>query len=327
MTASRTQATLSSTARRAFWLGRYLERAEATANLVATYGTLLMDLPQRLPGAWRTLVEITAQNETFDAAHDEPSERNVCRFLLNEPGNSSSLLASIGAARENARTLQGVIPRIGYEYINELNLLCEERLKGVLSRNRRTETLPEIIESAQKIHGFLTASMLRDDPWRFYRIGVLLERADMTSRIMDMAACTGFDELADQEAFADLRWRSVLRARSAQLSYRRSHAEPIGQATVMDFLLHSADLPSSLRYCLDETDSVLKALSRHQQARRAMAPIRRVLRETDLNTMDEAGASELLDRCQLELTAISDQIERSYFNPASAGLQRVSKHS
>ncbi|MEM1231540.1 MAG: alpha-E domain-containing protein [Pseudomonadota bacterium] len=320
-----TASTLSSTARRAYWLGRYLERAEATANLMKTYGTLLYDLPQRLPDAWETLISILALQKPFAKAFDEPSERNVCRFLLNDPANPASLLANVEAARENARTLQGVIPRIGYEYINELSLLCNDRLRGVLSRSRRTETLPELMESAQKIHGFLAANMLRDDPWRFYRIGVLLERADMTSRFMDMAACAGFSDLAEQEAFADLRWRSVLRACSAQLSYRRSTAEPISQATVLDFLLNNRDLPSSLRYCLEEIDDVLKALSRHQQPRRSLAAIRRLLRETDLAALDEAGASALLDACQFELRVIGDQLERSYFNPASAGLRRLSR--
>ena len=100
--------TLSSTAKRTYWLGRYLERAENTARIVSVNANLLIDLPVRLPLGWQPLVDITGADELFADIYEEPSETHVVHFLLSDLRNSGSLFNSLTSAKENARTLRGM---------------------------------------------------------------------------------------------------------------------------------------------------------------------------------------------------------------------------
>lgn len=308
--------TLSSTAERAYWLGRYLARVENTASLTQSFTNLLIDLPLRAPTLWSTLVEITGTLPEFQAHFEDPSERNICRWILNDQRHSAALLESVTRARENARTLQGVIPRLAYEYVNELHLLCRDQLAEPLSRSRRTDALAEAIEIVQRTDGFLSGNMLHDDIWRFYRLGVFLERADMVTRIIDLGASTDFGSLTELEAFDELRWRMVLRSRSAVQTYRRCYEEPIGLATVLDFFLCNEELPSSLQYCVKAITQSLRALPRPDSSLRALGPLRRALKQLDVDTITEEEASEKIDEWQRQLGVVHDKIARTYFDPA-----------
>ena len=146
-----TSHTLSSTAQRSYWLGRYLERAESTARLVTVNGRLLYDLPKRLPLGWQGPVNITGNRSHFDVLYGDPTEKNVTRFLINDSRNPGSLFRSLDNARENVRTLRGIIPRACVEAINELYLFARESLSEPHSRSRRAEGLSEVQASVQRI--------------------------------------------------------------------------------------------------------------------------------------------------------------------------------
>jgi uncharacterized alpha-E superfamily protein len=222
--------TLSSTAERSYWLGRYLERAETSARLVSVHANLLIDLPKRMPLGWRPLVAITGSAEVYDTLFDDTGERNVCRFLINDVRNPGSLINSLSWARENARTLRGIIPRSAFEFVNEAYLFAREKLAEPLSRTRRVSGLTTITEYVQQVDGYMSANMLHDAHWNFLRIGQFIERADMTTRLIDVGTGTFWASAADLEPFADIQWRSVLRSVYALQSYNTSVAEPISQA-------------------------------------------------------------------------------------------------
>lgn len=315
MTDSQTAQTLSSTAERSYWLGRYLERLESTAMLLQAFGNLVIDLPVKAPEVWGTLVNVTGSGEAFREFYDEVNERNVCRWLINDQRHPGALLQTVKLARENARTLQGVIPRQAYEYINELQLVCAEQLTEPLSRSRRIDGLGRVVEMAQQTYGFLSGNMLHNDSWRFYRMGLFLERADMTTRVVDLAASTGFTQLPELDAFAELRWRMVLRSRSATQNYRRCSQEPINQASVLDFMLRHPALPSSVSYCLSTLAHSLRALPREGSVSRALSPLRRMLKDMDPEALSESEASELIDRLQAQLAVVHEKIARIYFTP------------
>ena len=173
--------TLSSTAARAYWLGRYLERAGSTARLVSVNANLLIDLPVRLPLGWLPLIEILSQESEFtelfgDVAQSpnttlDEHEKSVVRFLLNDQRNSGALLSSLEAARENARTLRGTLPRASYEHINDAYLFAKEMLQEPLSRTRRNNALQHIISRLDQINGFLSSTMLHNASWHFFCLG------------------------------------------------------------------------------------------------------------------------------------------------------------
>jgi len=306
--------TLSSTAKRSYWLGRYLERADSTARLVAENGNLLMDLPKRLPLGWQPLVNITGSTELFSGLFGDPSERNVCRFLINDQRNPASLANSLEWARENARTLRGIIPRQAVEYIIELHLYAKEHLSQPLSRSRRTVGLSNVPEFVQRIDGFMSANMLHDAHWSFWRLGNFIERADMTSRIIDVGADNLLQPAVELDPFADVQWRSVLRSLNATQSYASVVQEPIHQSAVLTFLIKNPNLPRSLNYALNSLRNSLRPLPRNERVLRALNRLRRFVNQIDSEKLDGETLRDFLDDVQLQLATIHDQVNRTYFD-------------
>jgi uncharacterized alpha-E superfamily protein len=305
--------TLSSTAERSYWLGRYLERCETSARLVTVHANLLIDLPRRIPLGWRPLVTITGSSGLYDELYEETVERSVCRFLINDTRNAGSLLNSLSWARENARTLRGIIPRTAYEYVNEAYLYARDQLSEPLSRTRRVSGLTRITEYIQQVDGFMSANMLHDQHWNFLRIGQFIERADMTTRLIDAGTGTFWDSANDLEPFADIQWRSVLRSLYALQSYYTAVSEPISQTPVIHFLLCDRRLPRSVTYCLNSVRNNLRSLPRHDKPLIAVNRLRRELARTPAMELSGQSLSDYLDQCQIRLGEAHDQIRKTYF--------------
>jgi uncharacterized alpha-E superfamily protein len=305
--------TLSSTAKRSYWLGRYLERAESTARLVAENGNLLLDLPKRLPLAWQPLVNITGSATLFNEIYREPNERNVTRFLINDRRNPASLANSLEWARENARTLRGIIPRHAVEYIIELHLYAKAHLSQPLSRSRRADGLSNVPEFIQRIDGFMSANMLHDAHWNFWRLGNFIERADMTSRIIDVGADNLLQPAVELEPFADIQWRSVLRSLNATQSYASVVQAPIQPNAVLEFLIKNPALPRSLTYSLSSMRNSLRALPHNERVLRAVNRLRRRIDQADTTNLEGEALREFLDDFQLQLAHVHEHVNKIYF--------------
>ena len=304
---------LSSTAERAYWLGRYLERADSTARLVRVNSRLLYDLPKRLPLAWQGLVNITGSRELFDELFDKPSEKNVARYLINDARNPGSLIQSLDNARENVRTLRGIIPRGSVEYINEAHLYAKEQLSEPLSRSRRAEGLDEIQSFIQRIEGFMSANMLHDAHWTFLRLGNFIERADMTSRILEVGCEDIFEAASELEPFNDIQWRSVLLSLDATQSYNQVVQGPVSQEAVLEFLVHNTQLPRSLAYSLKSLRNSVRDLPRNEKVLRVINRLRRQTGALVVEKLDIEGIETFLDDFQGELASIDTEINRTYF--------------
>ena len=305
--------TLSSTAKRIYWLGRYLERTENTARLVTVHANLLLDLPKRLPLGWRPMVNITGSKTLFDSLYEETSENNVARFLINDNRHPGSLLNSMNWARENARTLRGIIPGKAFEYINELHLFAREHLGEPLSRTRRVAGLADVTEFVQRIEGFMSANLLHDAHWNFLRVGNFIERADMTTRIIDVGTENLLESAVELAPFADIQWRSVLLSLNAVQSYNISVQEPIQQDAVLEFLFRDARLPRSFLYSLNGLRNSLNSLPRHEKALRSVNRIRRQILNAELNLLGGETLHAFTDTCQKQLAEVHDVINKSYF--------------
>src|SRR5262249_28855556 len=177
------------------------------ARLVNVNGNLLIDLPRRIPLSWISLVDIMGTREHFRAHYDAPDERNVVRYLVADTNNPGSLLSSLSMARENARRIGETMPRVAFEYINDLYLYAKERAGGTMSRSRTTEVVENVMRRVQHVAGFLSGTMLHGDTWSFLRIGEFLERADMTTRIIDVRSVDMQDLTAGMAPSRQFQWR------------------------------------------------------------------------------------------------------------------------
>lgn len=317
---------LSRVAERVYWLGRYLERVENTARLINVYGNVLLDLPRPAKLVWESLVAITGSQDSFSERYSRADERNVVKFYLADRNNSTSVLSSIGYARENARTVREIVPANTWEAVNDLYLYVHENVEGALSRRGRDAFLTHVINACHFIVGSLAGTMSRDAAYQFLRAGRYLERADMTSRIVDVGAANVFPWVAwmhggevpegTQSPYESLLWMSVLRSLSALQMYRRLVPERVRADEVVTFLLQDEAFPRAVAHCLKAAQASLDALPRDEvPVARILSVLRRVREAKMQAVMVDGKLFDFIDQLQVEFNALHDAIETTWFLP------------
>ena len=294
-------------------MGRYLERAESAARLVAVNANLLMDLPAGLSLGWRPLLEITGSSAEFDARHRQPTERNVAHFLCGDAASSASIAHAINRARDNARTARNTMPRIAFEYVNDLYLHVKGELAGHPSRSRRGIALEGVTRRVQQIEGFLSSAMMHDEKWRFLRIGNHLERADMTTRIID-ARARHLPASGAPEAFEQVKWRSVLQSLYGMQGYLTSIQGPMERPAVLRFLFKNEAFPRSFAGCLQSLRFALRHLPRNTAPAQACQAVARRLAKTDVRQLEGDSLHAFIDACQVALGKLHTAIDSTYFH-------------
>ena len=308
-------AMLSRVAEHLYWMARYLERAENTARLVNVNGSLILDLPKHARPGWASLISITGADEMFYKLYPSAAEGHVVKFMLSDDENPGSILSSIRSARENARTVRDIIPREAWEQINELYLRARENLSSGLSPKWRYAFLREVILSVQQIAGILDGAMSHDAGFEFMEMGRNLERADMTTRIIDVRSLNLSQE-AEAEAlkpFENILWMSVLRSLTAYQMYRRHMQAAVKREAVLKFLFQNHQFPRSFRFCLDEVQSGLGRLPRSAQVIAALAPLTAQIEAANPETLGQTELMEFIDELQIKLGEIHGAIVGTYF--------------
>ncbi|MGD8907256.1 MAG: alpha-E domain-containing protein, partial [Gammaproteobacteria bacterium] len=292
---------LSRVAERTYWSARYLERAENSARLISVYGNLLLDLPEEAGVGWDTLIDISGNANLYREIYPMPNARSPMRFLVSDTNNPSSIRASLRMVRENIRTTRDIFPSEAWRNVNELYLFSKDSLRGGISDRRRHEVLSRIVAGCQQINGMLAANMSHGPAYQFVRMGRNVERADMTTRVMDVATAAllkGSDELTP---YTNTVWMAVLRSLSAYQMYRQYVRRRVVPEDVLAFVLTDEQFPRALRYCLEQLDTALRKLPRPEDALRAVARLQRQVDELDFNRLDHSGLHEWIDMVQLEL--------------------------
>ena len=238
------------------------------------------------------------------------------RFLLSDQRNSGSLLNSLSFARENARTLRGTLPRASYEHINDAYLFAKDVLQEPLSRTRRNNGLIHVLARLDQINGFLSSTMLHDAAWQFFRLGNFLERADMTTRIIDLRTTNLVESETELEPFEDIQWRSVLNSLDSMQSYTVSMQNPINQPDVLEFLLKNNDLPRSLWRCYGTIRNCLRSLPKNQDPLEHINKMRRQLQRARVRNLQGERLHRFIDARQKHLLALHHKITSTYFPEA-----------
>lgn len=305
---------LSSDAESIYWMGRYVERAENTARLVNVNVNLMLDMPRQVRPGWRVLVEIIGSQGLFEKLYTRAEERDVVRFLLGDARNPGSMLSSLQLARENARTMRDLIPGEAWEQLNSLHAYAQQQLAAGLTQKRRFDYLRGIIVGAQTFNGIIAGTMTRDHGYDFLRIGRNLERADMTTRIIDVRSAEMPAALDDLGApYANLQWMSVLKSLTAYQMYRRAMQVRVRRPEVLRFLFHDSRFPRAFRHCVEQVEGCLVALPRGSAplgiARRVIA----TLETGDPEQLEQVALHTFIDELQLGLAELTDAIRATYF--------------
>jgi uncharacterized alpha-E superfamily protein len=310
---------LSRVAENIYWLGRYLERAENTARLVNVNAILLLDLPREYRPGWLALVDITGSRDLFDARDKRAEEREVVNFLVADLDNPGSILAALRAARENARTLRDVLPNEVWEHMNELFMELKQELPAALGKRTRFAFLQRIIRAMQTLTGELEGTMSRNDAFTLLMLGRNLERADMTSRIIDVRSAQHLPADAPGfRPFDTIQWLSLLKSLSGYQMYRLSQRTRVSRSAVLEFVLRDLQFPRACLFCLKEVEQHLRALPRSGAVLGTVDSACVFLANASLATLDQPGLHELIDQLQLHIIVVHTGIAQTYFPPAAA---------
>jgi uncharacterized alpha-E superfamily protein len=308
---------LSRVAERLYWMARYLERAENTARLARVYSYLMLDLPNGVGLSWQQLIDITGNQELYRKRHRTSGERNVMRFILSESENPGSLISALSMARENVRTTRDLVPSEGWEHVNELYLFAKKKLARQALPKGLYDFLSEIIMRCQQITGLLAGTMSHGDAYQFVRIGRNLERFDMTSRIIDVGSATLLAKGAELERLEGRLWTYLLRALSAHQMYRQYVRRQIRPEIVLAFLLHDTHFPRAMAHTLGEIQSCLALLPRHEETLQSISDLSRQVLDSDGSKLYRQGLHAFIDKLQLELGGLHQQIVHTWFAPVS----------
>lgn len=306
---------LSRVAERLFWMARYLERAEDTARLTQAYAHLVMDIPEGSEPGWEILVNILDADPVYSKRFRVYSEQNVLRFLIADMDNPGSIQQAVVSARENVRTTRDVLPEEAWEHVNELYHYARETAEASVGRRNRHEFLEEVYTRCQMINGLIMSTLCRDHAYRFIKLGHLLERADMTTRVIDVGAGALLGEEVENPAMTPLIWACLLRSLSAMGTYRRTIGPLIEADAVVDFMFRDASLPRSVKFCLDGIRRELTPLKNNTQALRVMERSRRKLSRFHADETQPEKLHQFIDRLQVDLNDLSDSICETWFPP------------
>lgn len=307
---------LARTADRLYWGARYVERAEDTARIIRAYNDLVCDYPSYELMRWEPLAALTGSGTAVDVPATDPTgENTVLRFLVADRNNSSSIASSVASARENLRTTREVMPREAWQAINQLSHYVDATASGAVERQLRDRFLVRVVEISRRLDGILESTMTRSNEFRVLRLGRLVERADMTTRVLGVAAAgilqleaTHHEELVDDE----VRWMSVLRSVSALQMYQRAVRGPIDGLSVVRFLLSYSAFPRSVQGCLDAIRRVLVEMPTPQDVIAVLDETEAAVAGSDPDVTAGTELDRAMDRVQLAISSLDRAIHDRY---------------
>lgn len=308
---------LSRVADSLYWINRYVERAENISRFVEVSQAMALDCPPGSAEPWLPLIDASGDRELFDKLFPGATPENVIDFLVREPKNPSCVVNCLASARENARQIRDVITTEMWEQINGFYWALQEQEYW---QQPPQEQLREIRRACQLFYGITDATLSRDLSWQFSRLGRLLERADKTTRILDVKY---FLLLPSTEAVGgvldELQWIALLRTAGAYQMFRQSQQKAIAPDAVAAFLLLDPIFPRSVRYCLERISDSLQIV----RGQRVPGPpddleclIGLVLARWSYTRIEELianGLHEAIDHLQQDLNKLHILIEQRYF--------------
>ncbi len=296
---------LSRIAETMFWLGRYVERGEDLSRVIVAHEQLYLDIPKDA-ATWHPLLELCGL-ENDSSVFETGSAQNLVRKLVKGEDNPASIQSTLQRAKENLRLSRPLLPKESWQVLNATGELLEKLPPGAyLTEICRTLTL--VVEHCQRLTGQIDGCMSRDEAFSFFHIGRLLERSDITFRVIVMLG----EVLTNREVakpFANVRWLGTLKYLAADHMFLRRYHARAERSIAVKFLLFDPWFPRSVYYCLTSIERELETLPNSVQVLESCRACHQ--EQSVIDAISHAGvfATGGLAR----LAELSDTIDQTYF--------------
>jgi uncharacterized alpha-E superfamily protein len=310
---------LSRVADSVYWMSRYVERAENVARFVDVNFQLMLDAPAGNDQQWEPLVATTGDHAQFTKRHGAATEENATKFLTFESENPNSILSCLRAARENARSVREIISSEMWLQLNRFYLIVKSAAESPRGLDNPQDFFDAVKQASHLFTGITDATMTQGEAWHFSRLGRMLERADKTSRILDVKYFLLLRSADDVGSpFDAIQWAALLRSASAFEMYRKRHGR-ISPKGVADFLMLDREFPRAIQYCLVAARDSLHAISGTPLGTFRHPPeklLGQLCSDLSFTTVDEIvkqGLHEYVDDLQTKMNQVSSGVFETFF--------------
>jgi uncharacterized alpha-E superfamily protein len=310
---------LSRVADAIYWMSRYLERAENIARFIDVNLHLMLEQAKEEHAQWEPLASITGDVKWFREKYGPASRESITRFLTFDREYKNSIISCLTAARENARSIRDVISSEFWQETNRFYLTVNDPKAEEEARLRPHKFYEELRRHGALCNGACDFTMTHNDGWHFSQVGRLLERADKTTRILDVKYFMLLPKPDDVGRPIDvIQWSAVLSSASAFEMHRRKYME-IQPANVAEFLILDRGFPRSIYFSLDKAEISLRAISGsspgtfENKAEQKLGALRAELSFMNVNDIISQGLHEFLDNLQSRMNAVDDAMYAVYF--------------
>jgi uncharacterized alpha-E superfamily protein len=313
---------LSRVANSVYWMHRYIERAENYARFMSVNFNLALDLPPNVEQQWEPLLIATADDYLFTKYYNQPTRENVIQFMTFDKRNPNSIVSCLSNARENARTIREVISKEMWEHLNQFYLKVRDTSpKQQWGQVQTQNFFTEIRNDTQLFYGIIDATITRNEAWHFGRLGRFLERADKTSRFLDVKYFTLLPEIEAVGSTLDLMiWSAVLKSVSAYNMHRQQYRS-LTPTSIVEFLILDRRFPRSVAHCIRQAELSLYEISGNNitngfgnEAERSLSKLRTEIEFTETSDVFKTGLHQYLDRFQTRNNEIGAAIFETYFD-------------
>ncbi len=312
---------LSRVADSIYWMSRYIERAENIARYINVNLSLMLDQQLEEQNQWEALIQITGDLDMFTRKHGEANIDNVIEFLAFDKEYPNSIFSCVRSARENARTVREAISSEMWEYLNRQYLSVRDRAmdKKTFKAEDSSPFFTQIRLAGNLFDGITDNTMTHNEGWHFCRLGRMLERADKTSRLLDVKYFMLLPSLSDiGSPYDELQWSALLRSASAYEMYRKRHGR-ITPEKVVSFLVLDQEFPRAMLYCIARAQESLHNITGTPMgtyanaAEQKLGSLRSELAFASAKDIIRQGLHEFIDEFQNSLNQIDESIFKNFF--------------
>ncbi len=303
-----------------YWMSRYLERAENQARFIDVTSTIALGYRGSEEVLWSSLLHAGSDVEDFEKSYAAPTQENVIRYLLFDRQNMNSVVNCLTAARENARSVRENLTTPMWEAVNRFYLrMRSAAVNPDQVLNQPHKFLEQIKRSAHQVLGVTRATWSRGEAWHFSSLGYHLERADKTSRILDVKYFILLPDPMHVGSQVDVvQWAALLESTSALQMYRREYGR-IEPSNVVDFLILDTRFPRSLRFCVRDAEKSVRAISGtpvhsfSNPAEQLLGQMNAKLNFAQAREIIGGGLHQFVDNFQSQLNSVGAAVAESFF--------------
>lgn len=301
-----------------YWMARQMERAENLSRFLEVNLNFILDQPENLVDPWEPLIQVSGDTKYYSEHHQSFDARSVTNFLAFDGDYVNSMVSSLRFARENARSVRENLSSEAFEQINDFYHFVNDASQA--GEEPTADFFDQVRRKSILWNGILDSTMSHDMRWHFANVGRLLERADKTSRILDVKYFNLLPRLDDVgTAVDDIQWSALLLAISGFEAYRREH-HLIEIEKVIEFFLFNRRFPRSILSCISGADWSLSQIeddcrvAQPRNAKQQTRALRHRLKSSTVHEVQSTGMHQFIDQVQSDLNDIGVALNTDYFH-------------